>query len=140
MFQGMSEHVISGLKTKQHDIRMRISELENEIKACRADLVSISEALRIFGDPDAYVRPEAMFGRGDLSRVIFEALRNEPDGLAIPALTEIVMKANGFDIGDAVLTALVKNRVGNALYRYYHKGEVINRKMPDGTRVWRIAP
>jgi uncharacterized coiled-coil DUF342 family protein len=53
----MSEHVISGLKSKQHDIRMRISELENQIKACRCDLVSISEALRIFGDPDAYVKP-----------------------------------------------------------------------------------
>ena len=119
---------------------MRISELESEIKACRCDLVSISEALRIFGDPDACVKPEAMFERGDLSRVIFDALRNEPDGLAIPALTEIVMRANGFDISDANLAALVKNRVGNALYRYYHKGEVLNRKAPDGIRVWRIAP
>jgi hypothetical protein len=77
----MSEHVISGLKAKQVDIRRRISDLENEIKACRGDLVAISESLRIFGDPDAYAKPQAMFGRGDLSRTIFRALRNAQDGL-----------------------------------------------------------
>jgi len=136
----MSEHVISGLKAKQHDIRTRIGELENEIKACRADLIAISESLRIFGDPDAYVKPEGMFGRGDLSRVIFDALRETPDGLTILTLAEIVMKANGFDLSDAMLTHVVRTRVGNALYRYYHKGEVINRKMPDGRRIWRVAP
>ncbi len=136
----MNEHVISGLKAKQHDIRVRIGELENEIKACRCDLVAISETLRIFGDPEAYVKPEAMFGRGDLSRAIFDALRDAPDGLDIKALFEIVMRANGFDLADVVLAALVRNRVSAALYRYMHKGEVINRKRPDGTRAWRIAP
>ncbi|MGO9472346.1 MAG: hypothetical protein ACLPWS_02790 [Rhodomicrobium sp.] len=119
---------------------MRISELEGEIKACRCDLVSISDALRIFGDPDAYVKPEAMFGRGDLSRVIFDALRETSEGIDIPSLTEIVMRANGFDLADAMLTTVVRTRVGNALYRYMHKGELINRKRPDGTRVWRLAP
>ncbi|MGO9475832.1 MAG: hypothetical protein ACLPWS_20860 [Rhodomicrobium sp.] len=70
----MNEHVISGLKAKQHDIRARKSELEGEIKACRCDLVSMSDALRIFGDPDAYAKPEALFGRG----------RSSPDHLGRP--------------------------------------------------------
>jgi hypothetical protein len=43
-----------------------------------------------------------MFGRGDLSRVIFDALRNEPNGLDIKALSEIVMRAKGFDLADAI--------------------------------------
>src|SRR5208282_6370437 len=124
----MNENVISGLKSKQHDIRMRISELENEIKACRLDLVAISETLRIFGDPEAYVKPEAMFGRGDLARTIFGALRASPDGLDTRQLAEIVMKANEFDMNDAKLTATVRNRVNNAMSRYLNKGEVINRK------------
>ncbi|MGO9546391.1 MAG: hypothetical protein ACLPPF_16550 [Rhodomicrobium sp.] len=119
---------------------MRISELEHQIKACRLDLVSISETLRIFGDPEAYVKPEAMFGRGDLSRTIFGSLRTSLDGLDTRQLAEIVMTANEFDINDAKLTATVRNRVNNAMYRYLNKGEVINRKMADGTRVWRIAP
>ena len=82
----MSEHVISGLKTKQWEIRRRISELEGEIKTCRLDLVSISESLRIFGDPEAYVKPEALFGRDD------HALRTSPDGLDLQALTGIVAR------------------------------------------------
>jgi hypothetical protein len=136
----MSEHVISGLKTKQWEIRRRISELENQIKACRLDLIAISEALRIFGDPEAYVKPEALFGRGDLSRTIFGALRTNPDGLDTRALAETVMQANEFNMDDTKLATTVRNRVNNAMYRYLNKGEVINRKMPDGTRVWRIAP
>ncbi len=136
----MSEHVISGLKAKQHDIRRRISDLENEIKACRADLVAISESLRIFGDPEAYVRPQAMFGRGDLSRTIFGALRASPDGLDVRALTQIVGQANKFDMNDPKLAETVRSRVSTAMYRYYAKGEVINRKRPDGTRIWRLAP
>ena len=137
----MSEtHVVSGLKAKQHDIRMRISELENEIKACRCDLVSISETLRIFGDPDAYVKPEAMFSRGDLARTIFDALRGSLEGLDLHQLTEIVAKANNLDLNDAKLAPIIKTRVNNALYRYMNKGEVFNRKGRDGMRIWRVAP
>jgi hypothetical protein len=133
-------HVISGLKAKQHEIRRRIWELENDIKACRVDLVSISEALRIFGDPEAYVKPEALFSRGDLARTIFGALRTSPDGLDVAALTGIVAKANNLDMNDAKLAPIVRARVNNALYRYMNKGEVFNRKGKDGARVWRLAP
>jgi hypothetical protein len=137
----MSEsHVISGLKAKQHEIRRRISELEDEIKVCRTDLVSISGTLRIFGDPDAYVKPEALFSRGDLARTIFDALRGSFEGLDVHQLTEIVAKANNLDMEDAKLAPIVKTRVNNAMYRYMNKGEVINRKGPHGTRIWRIAP
>jgi len=131
-------HVVSGLKAKQHEIRLRISELESEIKSCRLDLVSISETLRIFGDPEAYAKPEALFGRGDLARTIFDALRGSPDGLDVRALTGIV--ANALDMNDPQLAQIVRTRVHNAMYRYMHKGEVINRKARDGTRVWRLAP
>src|SRR3974390_3002506 len=106
----MSEHVISGLKAKQIDIRRRISDLENEIKACRADLVAISESLRIFGDPEAYAKPKAMFERGDLSRIIFGALRASMDGLDARALAEIVAQANNFDMNDAKLAETVRSR------------------------------
>ena len=133
-------HVISGLKAKQHEIRRRICELEDDIKACRRDLVSISEALRIFGDTEAYVKPEALFSRGDLARTIFDALRTSPDGLDAQALTGIVTKANNLDMNDAKLAPIVRTRVNNALYRYMHKGEVFNRKGRDGVRVWRLAP
>ena len=132
--------VISGLKAKQQEIRRRISELEDDIKVCRADLVSISETLRIFGDPDAYVKPEALFSRGDLARTIFDALRGSPNGLDLPALTGIVAKANNLDMNDAKLAQTVRTRVNNALYRYMHRNEVFNRKGRDGLRVWRLAP
>ncbi len=136
----MATHVISGLKAKQHDIGRRISGLENDIGACRADLVSLSEALRIFGDPEAYVKPEAMFGRGDLARTIFGALRNAPDGLGVAALTGIVAKANNFDMSDTKLAPMVRTRVNNARYRYMHKGEVLKPRRDRGRSPKRTCP
>ena len=102
--------------------------------------MSISEALRICGDFDAYVKPEALFSRGDLARTIFDALRGSQEGLDVYVLTEIVAKANSLDMNDPKLAQTVRTRVNNALYRYMNKGEVINRKGKDGIRVWRLAP
>jgi hypothetical protein len=131
-------HAVSGLKAKKEEIRCRISELENDIKACRSDLVTISEALRIMGDED-YAKPEALFGRGELAKIIFDALRDAPDGLEIKALADVVMKANGYAAEDRELYTAVLSRVGHAMYRYLHKGQVSKRRMRDGTRVWRLA-
>ena len=137
----MSEpHVISGLKAKQHEIHKRIWELENEIRVCRADLVMLSEALRICGDPDAYVKPEALFSRGDLAKTILDALRVNPDGLDLHALVEIVAKASNLDMGNAKIDPMVRTRVNNALYRYLGKGEVFSRKGRDKVRMWRLTP
>ena len=134
-------HIISGLKAKQHEIRTRISELENQVKAFRKDLACIREALRIFGDPDGfYVKPEPLFSRGDLSTAIFDALRGIPEGLDLSVITEAVAKANNLDLDDATLGPLIRTRVTNALNRMCGKGELINRKGIGGVRVWKIAP
>jgi hypothetical protein len=134
-------HIISGLKAKQHDIRSRISELEDQVKACRKDLACIGEALRIFGDPDGfYVKPEPLFSRGDLSTAIFDTLRGIPEGLDLSVITEAVAKSNGLDLNDATLGPLIRNRVTAALNRLCGKGELASRKGIGGIRVWRIAP
>ena len=120
---------------------MRIAKLEDQIKACRKDLAVIGEALRIIGDPDGfYIKPEALLNRGSLSRAIFGALRQSPDGLDRHALAEAVAKANGYDMEDDQLAPMVRKRVNDALQRYRNKGEVVNRKGPHGVRIWQIAP
>ena len=84
--------------------------------------------------------PKPYSNEAYLARTIFGALRDAPDGLDVYGLTEIVAKANNIDMTDAQLAQMVRNRVHNAMYRYMHKGQVLNRKARDGTRVWRIAP
>jgi hypothetical protein len=133
--------VISGLKAKAHEIRAKISELEGQIKVCRRDLATIGEALRVFGDPDGfYVKPEALFSKGDLARAIFDALRNSPKGLQLPAIVEAVAKANNLDMNDAQLAPLVQRRVSAALYRFHGRNEITNQKMRGGMKAWKIMP
>jgi hypothetical protein len=134
-------HVISGLKAKAHEIRMRISELEGHIKVCRRDLATIGEALRVFGDPDGfYIKPEALFSKGDLARAIFDALRENPKGLQLPAIVEAVAKVHSLDMNDTQLAPLVRKRVTAALYRFHGRNEITNQKMRGGMKVWKIMP
>src|SRR5258706_8509170 len=93
-------HVVSALKAKQHDIKRRILDLETEIKTCRSDLTAISETLRIFGEPQNYARAEQTFARGELSQIVFDALRASPEGLDTKELAAIAMRAKGFDLED----------------------------------------
>lgn len=55
-------HVINALRAKQDEIRRRIADLEKQVTACRSDLATISEALRIFGEPkrESVAAPLAM--------------------------------------------------------------------------------
>jgi hypothetical protein len=120
---------------------MRIAKLEDQIKVYRKDLALIGETLWISGDPDGYyVKSEPLFNRGSLGRAIFDALRRSLEGLDRHAVAEAVARANSIDMKDDQLAPLVTKRVNDALYRYLHKGELVNRKGPHGLRIWQIAP
>jgi hypothetical protein len=50
--------IISGLKSKQEEIRKRIADLEKQLQAARKDFLTISDALRVFGEPQSYAKTE----------------------------------------------------------------------------------
>jgi hypothetical protein len=65
----MSEsHVVSGLKAKRDEIKRAVFEYQQKIKAARADLATINEALSIFGEssgePRTYFQRDQIFDRG----------------------------------------------------------------------------
>jgi len=131
----MSEsHVLSGLKAKQDDIERRIADLENEIEACRVDDTTISEALRIFGEPISYVKAKKTFSRGELARVIFDALRTSPGGLDTKELAAVAMRAKGLDLEDSTLVSTTHYRVGIAMQRYQGKRRVLLGEFQDCVR------
>ena len=99
-------HVVGGLKAKQEEIRRRVADLEKQIKACRSDLATISDALRIFGEPTKYAKEDRLFERGERARIIFDAIREAPDGLDTKELAVIVMKAKGLDLDESELSDL----------------------------------
>jgi hypothetical protein len=111
----------------------RISELEKQIKACRSDLATISDALRIFGEPSKYAREDRLFDRGERARIIFDTLREAPDGLDTKELAVIVMKAKGLDLDETELSDL-RRLICRGMQRFRTKGRVRQGEMRDGPR------
>jgi hypothetical protein len=140
----MSEsHVVSGLKAKRDEIKRAILDHQRKIKAARADLATINEALSIFGEssgePRTYFQRDQIFDRGDLPRIIFDALRNATRPLSTIELAAIVMQAKGFDTEDRELATRVSHGVGMALNRYRKYGQVVADGFAGKVRVWRRA-
>jgi hypothetical protein len=136
-------HVVSSLKAKRDEIRRAILDQERKIKSVRADLATINEALSIFGEssgePRTYFQRDQIFDRGDLPRIIFDALRNATRPLSTTELAAIVIQAKGFDTEDRELASRVSHGVGMALNRYRKYGQVVADGFDGKVRVWRRA-
>ena len=134
----MSEpHVISALKAKQEEIKKRISALKKEIKTQRNELETVTKVMRMF---EATPRTEGnrLFKRGTVSRLIFDALRANPEGLDTHQLAAIIIKEEGFDANDPEMAATVRQRCMMAMYRFIDRGQVV-KEMRGPVRVWRLA-
>jgi hypothetical protein len=135
--------VVSQLRQKRKEIEAAIHELEVRIRDARADLSTINSALAIFGsgagEPKKYLEPHYLFHSGELIRIIYDALREAPDGLDTSQLADLAMEHKGYNPEDRITRARVKHSVTNAMLRYKAKGKVIAGEMRKGVRVWRRA-
>lgn len=135
--------VISQLKQKRKELEAAIHELEVRLRDARADLGTIISALAIFGEetgePKIYLEPHQLFHSGELIRILYDALREAPDGLDTSELADLAMERKGYNPEDRITRARVKHSVTNAMLRYKEKGRVIAGEMRKGVRVWRRA-
>jgi hypothetical protein len=96
-------HVECALKTKQDEIRKQIAALRKQLRMLQGDLDTISKTLLMFGQVQRK-QGKRLFSRGELPNLIFEALREAPDGLEIEELAAVVLEADGFDRHDKKLS------------------------------------
>jgi hypothetical protein len=129
--------VISALKAKQDEIKKRISALKKEIKAQRNELETVTKVMRMF---EATPRTEGnrLFKRGTVSRLIFDALRANPEGLDTHQLAAFIIKEEGFDSDDPEMAATIRQRCMMAMYRFIDRGQVV-KELRGPVRVWRLA-
>jgi hypothetical protein len=130
-------HVISGLKAKQDEIRKHIADLKKQVRSAQQELSTISKTLRIFGE-NPRIGGDKLFRRGELPRIIFDALREAKGGLDIEEIAGAVMRAEGIEADDPEAFATVRQRCTMAMYRYYDKRQVVKERR-GAVRVWRIA-
>jgi hypothetical protein len=134
----MSEpHVVSGLKAKEEEIKKQISGLRKEIKARQDDLEAVRKALRIFGE-SWRSGGSRLFRRGEMNKIVLDALRTNPEGLDVHQIATIVIEREGFDSSDEETVATIRQRCQMMMYRYVDSGKVIKERKGK-ERVWRLA-
>lgn len=139
------EHTISGLLTKRADlfneaerIRDRLAEIKNDIGAVDRVLGTLGYK----GDLDAAMprqKREVIFGRGELSRAIYEHLRSATEPVSSRDIAREIVALRGEDARDRKYLSDLTKRVSKALRAMKHDKIVLSITDRRGNIVWRKA-
>jgi hypothetical protein len=129
------DHVVSGLIEKRRELAGIIDELQRQLDQHRADLTHIDGVLRVLAvdlDPQT-IRPKRLyrrnryFARNELSRLCLGVLRTAAgELLSTGDIAGRVIAAKGFDAGDAILRAAIRDQVGSVVKRLHRNGAIEN--------------
>lgn len=139
------EHTITGLLTKRADlfneaerIRDRLAEIRNDVTALDRVLGSLGYS----GDLNAAMprqKQERLFGAGELTRAIFEVLRNATEPMATRDIAREIIAVNEQDARDRKLLTEVTRRVSKALRVQAQRSAVQRSTSGLGAVIWRRA-
>ena len=140
-------HVVTALIAKRAEIAGQIENLQGQVRRLTVDLDHIEESIRIFA-PDidvAAIAPRPVppmhhAFRGEISRILLEALRTAVGPLSTNQLTERVMRERALDLNDARLCRTMGQRVGASLNHWKRERGVI-QSMPGPGQVllWELV-
>jgi hypothetical protein len=129
------DHVVSGLIEKRRELAGIVDELQRQLDQHRADLTHIDGVLRVLAAdldldklrPKRRYRRNRYFARNELSRLCLSVLRTAAgELLSTDDITGRVIAAKGFDVGDAILHAAIREQVGSTVKRLHRSGAIEN--------------
>jgi hypothetical protein len=140
-------HVISALREKRAIVAGLIEKLERKLEQRRADLTHIDGVLRLFQpdrDPEAirpkraYARRTRYFAKGELSRLVLEALRDAGKPQTTDDIAGQIIRAKGFNTADSVLRVAIRDQGLTALRAFRKRGTVEQTGLGRGLR-WSLS-
>ena len=140
-------HVVTALIEKRRELAGKIEGLQGQLKQAVVDLDNVESTLRLFApeiDLEAIgarkVPPAHHAFRGEVSRIILEALRKTTVPLSTTDLTERVMRERGLDQNDVALRRTMGRRIGACLNHWRRVRHVV-KSMPGPGQVllWEIV-
>ena len=145
----MTAHVVSSLIERRRELAGIIDELQRHLDQHRADLTHIDGVLRVLAsdlDPET-LRPKRAyrrnryFARNELSRLCLGVLRTAAgELLSTNDIAGRVIAAKGFDAGDALLRAAIRDQVGSTVKRLHRSGEIKNIGAGRASKWGRSSP
>jgi len=140
-------HVVTALIAKRAEVAGKIENLQGQLKQAVVDLDNVESTLRLFApeiDMEAIgtrkVPPAHHAFRGEVSRIILEALRKTTIPLSTTDLTERVMKERGLDLNDVALRRTMGKRIGACLNHWRRVRHVVKSiPGPGQVNLWELS-
>ena len=138
--------VVSGLIAKRRELAGIIDQLQRQLDQHRADLTHIDGVLRVLAadlDPET-IRPKRAyrrnryFARNELSRLCLGVLRTAAEPMSTDEIAGRVIATKGFDAGDTILRAAIRDQIGDIVKRLHRRGEVESIGRGRATR-WKLV-
>jgi hypothetical protein len=131
--RSMTAHVVSSLIEKRRELAGIIDELQRKLDQHRADRTHIDGVLRVLAsdlDPET-LRPKRIyrrnryFARNELTRLCLGVLRTAAgELLSTDDIAGRVIATKGFEAGDAILRASIREQVGSTVKRLHREGTI----------------
>jgi hypothetical protein len=141
-----NEHVLSGLIAKRAEIAGKIETMQREIRTLVVSLDHVDAAIRIF-DPNvdledikAKLPPRHMAFKGEVSRLVLDALRKSAKPMPVADLALVVLEGRGLSLDDKPFLRVLTRRVDACLRNLRKKGLVKRTRPPGSLGLWEIAP
>ncbi len=116
-----NDHVLSGLVAKRAELAGQIETMQRDMRELVATIGHIDAAIRVF-DPTADISdiqpklpPRFQAFKGEVSRLVLNALRKSPKPLPVSDLTLIVAAGRGINPDDKPFMRVLSRRVGACL-------------------------
>jgi hypothetical protein len=140
-----NEHVLSGLLAKRAELTGQVEKLQREIRDLVIALDHVDATIRVF-DPNVELEdikprlpPRNMAFKGEVSRLVLNALRKSPKPLPVSELTLIVLAGRGLSLDDKPFLRVLSRRVGACLRNLRKKGLVRLVRQPGSLGLWEIV-
>lgn len=138
-------HVITALIRKRAELAGQIEHLQGQLRQTVIALDNVEATLRVFdpaidlGEVAPRKVPTAHHAfRGEISRIVLEALRETTRPLSTLQLTERVMKERGLDTGNKVLIRTMNKRIGTCLRHWKNRGALRSIRGAGQVHVWEL--
>ena|ERR1700730_7278337 len=139
-----NEHVLSGLMAKRAELAGKIEMMQRDMRELVATIGHIDAAIRAF-DPNAEIEdikpklpPRFQAFKGEVSRLVLNALRKSPKPLPVSDLTLIVAAGRCINPDDKPFMRVLSRRVGACLRNLRKKNLVRMTRPPGSLGLWQI--
>lgn len=139
--------LVNALKEKRADLMGALERNEAERVKIIADLGTVDSALFMFApeirvDKIAakHLPPAHLSGRGEMTRILFNILRDAREPISTMVLNRMIMEARNLNTADVALVEKMRGRTHSCLRNHRAHGRIRSVKSADGREsLWEVA-